>query len=42
MTMTRATGVPLDIVFVLQALVVLFVAAPTFIRSLLRKGGLRW
>ena len=42
MTMTRVTGVPLDIVFVLQALVVLFVAAPTFIRSLLRKGGLRW
>ena len=42
MVMTRTTGVPLDIVFLLQALVILFVAAPTFIRSLLRRGGLRW
>ena len=42
MTMTRVTGVPLDIVFVLQALVVLFVAAPKFIRSLLRRVGLKW
>lgn len=33
--MTRATGVPLDIVIILQALVILFVAAPKFIRSLL-------
>ena len=42
MIMTRATGVPLDIVFLLRALVILFVAAPTLIRSLLRRGGLRW
>jgi simple sugar transport system permease protein len=42
MIMTRATGVPLDIVFLLQALVILFVAAPSFIRAILKKGGLRW
>jgi ABC-type uncharacterized transport system permease subunit len=42
MIMTRATGVPLDIVFLLQALVILFVAAPSLIRTILRKGGLRW
>ena len=42
MIMTRATGVPLDIVFLLRALVILFVAAPTLIRSLLKRGGLRW
>ena len=37
MIMTRATKVPLDIVIILQALVILFVAAPTFIRSLLKR-----
>ena len=42
MVMTRATGVPLDIVFLLQALVILFVAAPALIRSILRRGGLKW
>ena len=42
MVMTRVTGVPLDIVFLLQALVILFVAAPKLIRALLRRGGLRW
>jgi simple sugar transport system permease protein len=42
MIMTRATGVPLDIVFLLQALVILFVAAPALIRAILKKGGLRW
>jgi ABC-type uncharacterized transport system permease subunit len=42
MVMTRATGVPLDIIFLLRALVILFVAAPMLIRSLLRRGGLRW
>ena len=42
MIMTRATGVPLDIVFLLQALVILFVAAPSLIRAILRKGGLKW
>jgi len=39
MTMTRVTGVPLDIVIILQALVVLFVTAPMLIRYLLRRGG---
>jgi len=42
MIMTRATGVPLDIVFLLQALVILFVSAPMLIRSILRRGGVRW
>jgi simple sugar transport system permease protein len=42
MIMTRATGVPLDIVFLLQALVILFVAAPALIRAILKKGGLKW
>jgi len=42
MVMTRATGVPLDIVFILQALVVLFVAAPMLIRYLLKRGGFKW
>lgn len=37
--MSRSTGVPLDIVFVLQALVILFVAAPRLIKYLLRRGG---
>jgi ABC-type uncharacterized transport system permease subunit len=40
--MSRSTGVPLDIVFVLQALVILFVAAPRLIRYLLKKGGYKW
>ena len=35
MIMTRATGVPLDIVNILQALVIVFVAAPKLIRKLL-------
>ncbi|MDH5690973.1 MAG: ABC transporter permease [Candidatus Bathyarchaeota archaeon] len=42
MTMTRATGVPLDIVSILQALVVLFVAAPMLVRYLLKRGGFKW
>ena len=42
MAMTRATGVPLDIVFLLQALVILFVAAPKMIRALLKRSGLTW
>ena len=37
--MSRSTGVPLDIVFILQALIVLFVAAPRLIKYLLRRGG---
>ena len=39
MVMTRVTGVPLDIVFILQALVILFVASPMLIRNLMRRGG---
>jgi len=42
MVMTRATGVPLDIIFMLQALVVLFMAAPRLIRHLLKRCGFRW
>lgn len=42
MVMNRTTGVPLDIIFLLQALVVLFVAAPRLIRYLLKKGGFKW
>jgi len=42
MVMTRATGVPLDIVYILQALVILFVAAPMAIRYILKKGGFKW
>lgn len=37
MITTRVTGVPLDIVIVLQALVILFVAAPRFIRSIVQR-----
>ena len=37
MIMSRSTGVPLDINTLLQGLVILFVAAPTLIRSLLRR-----
>jgi simple sugar transport system permease protein len=38
MTMNTVTGVPIDIVSVLQGLVVLFVAAPRLISYLSRKG----
>ncbi len=37
MIMARSTGVPLDINILLQGLVILFVAAPALIRSLLRR-----
>jgi len=37
MIMARTTGVPLDINILLQGLVILFVAAPTMIRSILRR-----
>lgn len=37
MIMSRSTKVPLDIVIILQGLVIIFVAAPTFIRSLLKR-----
>lgn len=42
MVMNRVTGVPLDIIYILQSLVVLFVAAPRLIKYLLKKGGLKW
>ncbi len=42
MIMTRATGVPQDIVFLLQALVIIFVTAPTLIKTILKKGGIQW
>ncbi len=42
MTMNRTTGVPLDIIFVLQALLVLFVAAPRLIKYIVKKGGFKW
>lgn len=37
MIMARRTGVPLDINILIQGLVILFVAAPTMIRSILRR-----
>jgi len=42
MVMNRVTGVPLDIVTILQALVILFVAAPRLIKYLLKRGGFKW
>jgi simple sugar transport system permease protein len=42
MMMNMVTGVPLDIISVLQALVVLFVSAPRLIKYLLKRGGLKW
>jgi len=42
MTMTRTMHIPLDIVSILQALVILFVAAPKLIKYLLKKGGVKW
>jgi simple sugar transport system permease protein len=42
MVMNRATGVPFDIILVLQALIVLFVAAPRLIKYVLKKGGFKW
>lgn len=42
MAMTRATHVPLDIASIIQALVILFVAAPMLIKYLLKKMGYKW
>lgn len=42
MTMTRTTHVPLDIATILQALVILFIAAPKLIKYLMKRGGFRW
>jgi ABC-type uncharacterized transport system permease subunit len=41
-SMNVSTGVPLDLTTVLQALVVLFVAAPKIINYVKKKGGLKW
>ena len=41
-TMNVSTGVPLDIINILQALVVLFVAAPKLIGYIRKKGGFKW
>ena len=37
LTMNRVTGVPTDIVIILQALVILFVAAPVIIKYLTKR-----
>jgi simple sugar transport system permease protein len=41
MTMSRVVGVPLDIIFLIQALVILYVAAPELIRFILKRGRLK-
>ena len=41
-SMNISTGVPLDIINVLQALVVLFVAAPKIFEYFKKKGGFKW
>ncbi len=41
-SMNVSTGVPLDLITVLQGLVVLFVAAPKIISYIRRKGGFKW
>ena len=38
MTMNRVTGVPIDIITILQALIILFVAAPVVIKLLYKRG----
>jgi simple sugar transport system permease protein len=38
MTMNRVTGVPMDIITILQALIILFVAAPILIKYLIKRG----
>lgn len=40
--MDMVTGVPFDIATVIQAIVILFVAAPMLIRYLTKKCGLKW
>ncbi|MGA1503364.1 MAG: ABC transporter permease, partial [Candidatus Nanopelagicales bacterium] len=40
LTMQAQTGTPIDIVLVLQALIVLFIAAPALVRAVFRiRGG---
>ena len=38
MTMNRVTGVPIDIITILQAIIILFVAAPAVIKLLYKRG----
>jgi simple sugar transport system permease protein len=38
MTMNRVTGVPIDIITILQALIILFVAAPVVIKLIYKRG----
>ena len=40
LVMNRVTGVPLDVIYLVQSLVVLFAAAPQLMRYLLKKGVL--
>jgi simple sugar transport system permease protein len=42
MVMSRSMGVPIDIIFLLRALVILFVSSPKLIRSMLNRGGSVW
>jgi len=41
MTMSRTVGVPLDIIFLIQALVIFYVAAPELISRILKRGKLK-
>jgi simple sugar transport system permease protein len=41
MTMSRTVGVPLDIIFLIQALVIFYVAAPELISRILKRGKLQ-
>jgi simple sugar transport system permease protein len=40
-TMQRETGIPIDVIFIVQAAIILFVAAEAVIRKLLPRFGRR-
>jgi len=42
MVMNRVTGVPLDVIYLIQSLVVLFAAAPQLMKYLSKKGVISW
>jgi simple sugar transport system permease protein len=42
LVMNRVTGVPLDVIYVVQSLVVLFAAAPQLMKSLSKKRAVNW
>jgi len=42
MVMNRVTGVPLDIIYIIQSLVVLFAAAPKLMKLLTRRRAVNW